>query len=194
MPTPLGHALMGVAIAWSAEAIRRTPIGLGARSKVAVTCAGLAVCPDLDLIYPPFHRMMTHSVIAGVLAGVIAGAALRRATRGDAWRLAILCGLAYVSHPLLDWLGGDTKIPAGVQLLWPFSDRWFMSPWQVFRPTDLGGFFTAPTILSNATAVLRELFILGPLTVAAYLWRRRRRLAAHRGHADRSRDLLPEAR
>ena len=174
MPTPIGHALVGVAIAWSAEAIRRTPVRLPARSTVAAACAGLAVVPDLDLLYPPVHRMMTHSVIALVLAGVIAGAVMQRGDRGAAWRVGILCGLAYASHLLLDWLGGDTKIPAGVQLLWPFSDRWFISSWGIFRPTDLGGFFTAPIIRSNALTVLRELLVLGPVAVATFFWRRRR--------------------
>ena len=192
MPTPIGHALVGVAIAWSAEAIRRTPKGLPAPSILAVTCAGLAAVPDLDLLYRPLHRMMTHSVIAPVLAGVIAGAIMRIAHRRAAWQTGIVCGLAYASHLLLDWLGGDTKIPAGVQLLWPFSDRWFISSWEIFRPTDLGGFFTAPIIRSNAVAVLREVLFLGPIAIATFFWRRRK-LAGRFGQspASRSRHLLP---
>jgi hypothetical protein len=83
---------------------------------------------------------------------------------------------------LLDWLGGDTKTPVGLQLLWPFSDRWYISSWELFRATRLSGFFTVPTILSNGTAVLRELLLLGPFALAV-LYVRRRMLSARSGPA-----------
>lgn len=183
MPTPLAHALAGMAIAWSAESIRRTPLGSGARVPLAVTCGALAMFPDLDLMYPPVHRMMTHSAAAVVLAGISAGFIMRRSSRDAAWAVPIVCGLAYASHLALDWIGGDTKLPAGIQLLWPFHDTWFISSWGVFRATDLGGFFTVPVMVSNSMAVLRELLILGPIGVGAWFFRRRRLLVARSGRS-----------
>lgn len=140
MPSPVGHALAAAALAWTVEAVWRSPVRVSARWSLALACAALAVCPDLDLLYPPIHRTITHSLVAAALAGVMAWLLVRRTTR-DAWRVAVVCALAYGSHMLLDWMGGDTKLPAGIQLLWPFSDHWFISSWGVFRATTLGGFF-----------------------------------------------------
>jgi membrane-bound metal-dependent hydrolase YbcI (DUF457 family) len=98
----------------------------------------------------------------------------RRDGADAAATIALACGLAFASHLLLDWLGGDTKIPAGIQALWPFSDRWFISSFGVFGATDLGGFFTTRIIISNALAVARELLVIVPLVLAVFVWRGRR--------------------
>lgn len=183
MPSPLGHALAGLAIGWSAEALRRQPLRLGAGSSLAVTCAALAVCPDLDLLYPPIHRKMTHSLLAVGAAGVLALVLSRRARPETASTVSIACALGYGSHLLMDWLGGDTKIPAGIQLLWPFSDQWFISTVGLFRATTLGSFLTVPVIVSNVIAVLRELALMVPVALAAFVWRRgrqrHRQMAGH---------------
>ncbi|MGQ0735471.1 MAG: metal-dependent hydrolase [Acidobacteriota bacterium] len=173
MPTPIGHALAGAAIAWSAEAIYRSPVRMRGRVSLAVVCAGLAVSPDLDLVSLPMHRMMTHSLVAAMFAGLVVGVVCQRLDRSAAWLPAAICGLAYASHILLDWLGADTKIPEGVQMLWPFSERWFISPWKVFRRTQLKGFFTMPVILSNSVTMVVELLIVGPIALGARALRRR---------------------
>ena len=174
MPSPLGHALAGVAIAWSAEAIKRRPIDFARGSTLAVAGAGLAVAADLDWLYWPAHRAMTHSLMAAVAAAALIAIVKWRQRSAETAIVALVCGLAYGSHLLLDWLGGDTKIPAGIQLLWPFSDSWFISPVGLFRATDLGGFFKPWTMVSNALAVLRELVVMVPVAFAAHAWRQRR--------------------
>jgi membrane-bound metal-dependent hydrolase YbcI (DUF457 family) len=154
----------------------------GGDTRLAITCAELAVAADLDFIYPPIHRMMTHSLTAVVAVTVAAWLIARRADRRTAPSvIAIVCGLAYGSHLAMDWIGGDTKLPPGIQLLWPFSDAWFISSWGVFGATSLGGFFWPETMLSNALTILRELFILGPIAFVA--WSVRRRTFAGNGNA-----------
>ena len=174
MPTPLGHFLAGVTIAWSAESIRQAPLDSRGRVRLALTCAGLAVAPDLDFLYPPIHRTMTHSLSAVGLVVVATGLVASRVRRDDVWSSAVVCGLAYASHLGLDWLGSDTKLPAGIQLLWPFSDAWFISSLGVFRGTDFGGFFRIPVMVSNTLAVLQELLILTPISLGAWSLRNRR--------------------
>jgi membrane-bound metal-dependent hydrolase YbcI (DUF457 family) len=137
-------------------------------------CGGLAILPDVDLIYLPLHRMMTHSVITAVIGGLVFGYMLAPVLRVGRWRVAAVGMAAYGSHIGLDWLGGDTKLPAGVQLLWPFSEQWFISSWDVFLPTHLGGFFTLRVILANGTAIVREFLILSPFALVAWIIRRRR--------------------
>lgn len=167
MPTPLGHAIAGVAIAWSTEAIRPASRDARGHRSLTMMCAGLAIAPDMDLVYPPIHRMMSHSISAVLLVGVIAWFLTRR-TKPEAARIVgVVCGLAYASHLALDWLGGDTKLPAGIQLLWPFSRDWFISSQSLFRATTLGGFFKPSTILSNTLAVVQELLILGPVLLGS---------------------------
>jgi membrane-bound metal-dependent hydrolase YbcI (DUF457 family) len=175
MPTPFGHSLAGATIAWCAESIRRTPLDSRDRLRLTLACAGLAVAPDLDFLYPPIHRTMTHSLSALGLVVVATGLIAWRVRRNDVWYTAVACAFAYASHLGLDWLGSDTKLPAGIQLFWPFSNTWFISSLGVFRATDLRGFFRLRVIVSNALAVLRELLILTPISLCAW-WLRNRRI------------------
>ncbi len=173
MPTPIGHAFAGLAIAWSAEAIEKSPLRFARRTTLAGTCLGLAIFPDLDWLYPPAHRTMTHSITAVVAAAaaVIALHWLRRSPHLAT--VTIAATAAYASHLLLDWVGGDTKLPAGIQLLWPFDSGWFISPVSIFRATDIGGFFRPRTMVSNAIAVLTEVLLMVPAALLALAWRRR---------------------
>ena len=168
MPTPLGHALAGLTIAWTSEAARRVPISPRTRTALIVAGAGFAIAPDLDLIYPPIHRMMSHSITALVIATACAAIVAHRTNQDSPWLLAAVCGLAYASHLALDYVGGDTKLPAGMQLLWPFSDSWFSSSSPVFMPAVLRGFLEPRVLIWNTLSVLRELAILTPVALGAW--------------------------
>lgn len=175
MPSPIGHALAGVAVVWSADLAegRRSSRGL------VLVCAGLGMLPDADLLFPGAHRTATHSITAAVLMFIVAAAVTGQVTRFrprrfGSWarlRNATLCCLAYASHLLLDWLGADHFPPFGIQLLWPFSDRWFISNLDLFRQTARRQFLTAPIIRQNAIAVAQEIAILAPILVALWLIR-----------------------
>ncbi len=164
MPSPIGHVLAGAAIAWTADSIdhRKSTATLVAMSAV------LAAVPDLDLLLPRFHRSATHSLTAVVLVFIIAAAVTGRVTR---WRVALICASAYATHLLLDWLGADQFSPAGIQLLWPFSQQFFMSGWDVFEQTERRHLFLRATIEQNVHAVAREIVILAPIAAAAWLVR-----------------------
>ncbi len=175
MPSPIGHALAGVAVAWSAD------LADGRRSsrRLVLVFAGLGMLPDADLLFPGAHRTATHSITAAVLTFIIAAVVTGevtglRASRFGAlarWRTATVCGLAYASHLLLDWLGADYFPPFGIQLLWPFSDRWFMSNVDLFRQTARRDFLTPPIIRQNALAVAQEIAILAPILLVLWLVR-----------------------
>jgi membrane-bound metal-dependent hydrolase YbcI (DUF457 family) len=173
MPSPLGHALAGAAIAWVAQSTQRKKSNRF-DGVVLAACMCLAIAPDLDFVYRPAHRMMTHSVTAVLFVAVVAWLSARRTYPDRALRLSLVCGLAYGSHLLLDWLGNDTKAPAGVQLAWPFHGTWYISHRRLFAATHTGGMLQPETLAANAVAVLREILILGPVTLAAWLLSRRR--------------------
>src|SRR5262245_54941407 len=97
----------------------------------------LANGPDLDflpglLVGQPglYHRTVSHSAVAAVAVGLAVGVVCRLfGWRGRAaLRAALWAGATYATHLLVDFFSSDVKPPSGVQLLWPLSDRYFISP------------------------------------------------------------------
>jgi membrane-bound metal-dependent hydrolase YbcI (DUF457 family) len=179
MPSPIGHTLAGLAIAWFTDRpARPTPAARPwnpALSAFAVACVLVSVLPDADLLYPPIHRTVTHSIGATILVIIIAAAVTGKVTPGTAWRTAAILGAAHASHILLDWLGTDRFPPAGLQALWPFSDRFYISGWDLFPPTERRHLLSWTTIVVNLNAAAREVVLIGPVTLLAWLVMRRRR-------------------
>jgi membrane-bound metal-dependent hydrolase YbcI (DUF457 family) len=177
MPSPIGHALAGAAIAWS----------MRSHWKLAALCAGFACLPDIDLLYLPAHRIATHSLPTAILVTIIAVAVTGR-VKGDqtvgqegkkegrpSCLPGLAVGLAWSSHVLMDWLGADASVPYGIQLLWPFSDRWYVSGWDLFPGTERRQPLGARATLINVKAAAQELAIMGSLALAVWWAMRTRR-------------------
>ena len=165
MPSPAGHALAGVAIGWLLDGRQ----GLWNRVGVATAAAYgfIAAAPDLDLLLPMTHRGASHGVGAAVVAGVVALAVTRSA------RTAAVCAAVYGSHVLLDWLATDTTPPIGLMALWPFSSRYYESPWHIFMAVSRR--YWLPEFWAyNFRVLVREVLILGPFVVMAAIVRARR--------------------
>ena len=179
MPSPFGHALGGVLTAWLADLV---PAGRSPRPArrpeswfqragdgLTVACAVLAAVPDVDLFFDN-HRTVTHSV--GAVCLVACATALVCVVRGGPLaRIIWTCTAAYASHLLLDWTAVDKTVPRGVQLLWPFDHRFYISGWNVFRQTERRGLLSLRTMTINAVALMREIAILLPPLVAVWLIR-----------------------
>jgi membrane-bound metal-dependent hydrolase YbcI (DUF457 family) len=181
MPSPIGHALAGLAAAWGVDLVpgdrawRTAPAGASwyarAGDGLTLTCALLAAAPDLDLLVPRFHRSITHSVTA-VAAAALVSAIVAARRRRPVLRVAVMCAAAWATHLLLDWLGVDRLYaPFGIQMLWPFSHAWFISGWDVFAGTERHDIFGAAAMRENGAALLREIAIVGPVTLAVFLVR-----------------------
>jgi inner membrane protein len=179
MPSPIGHALAGVAAAWSVDLLpgsriwRTAPASASwfkrAGNGLTLSCAALGAAPDLDLVFGT-HRTGTHSLGAVVFVGVVA-AVLAANTGRPAARVALMCAAAYGTHLLLDWLGADNFPPFGIQAFWPFSGEWFISGVDIFRQTARQQLWTSASMLKNLTAIAQELAILGPAVTALWLVR-----------------------
>jgi membrane-bound metal-dependent hydrolase YbcI (DUF457 family) len=167
MPSPIGHLLAGVGVAWTAEAATRQAVS----PRTVVTCALLGALPDADLLGPGMHRTSTHSLTAVLVVFIVSAAVTGQVTR---WRTATLYAAAYASHLLLDSLGVDNFPPRGIQLLWPFSDRWYISDLDIFRQTARHYLWTAPVIRTNLLAIAQEIAILAPILYALWIIARRR--------------------
>ncbi len=181
MPSPVGHALAGLAVAWTADLLpARTPGSTAppnaswyrrAGGGLALACAVLAALPDIDLLFPGQHRTITHSVGGIILTFIIAAAVTGKVTPRSAVRATLVITCAFATHLALDWMAVDPVWPYGIQALWPFSQRWFISGWDVFLNTERRHVFSMSTAIINARAVLREIAILAPLAAAAWLVR-----------------------
>jgi membrane-bound metal-dependent hydrolase YbcI (DUF457 family) len=194
VPSPLGHAVAGLAAGWliaGAPALRSkspfsrtappTPFAPAANQpwiatwRAAIVFAGLAVSPDLDLLFHA-HSMYTHSIGAALIV-MLAVAALTPA-HARRWTAAFACGAAYASHTLLDWMGNDTTPPIGIMALWPFTSEYYESNLHFFmaitRRYWLPGFWQ-----HNLIAMLREIGTLVPLALLVYFLRRKRPTATH---------------
>jgi inner membrane protein len=182
MPSPVGHAIAGATIAWLAKPDDGSTPAVDAHEAhdahelriMTATAAFLAAAPDLDLLFPWTHRTASHSVTAvGVvcLLTIIATRVTGQVTRWSAPRVVIVCTVAYASHLLLDWMAVDDTPPRGIQILWPFSQMWFISGWDLFRGTARLGVFTAAAMRQNLFALVQETLTLGPIAWLVWLVR-----------------------
>jgi hypothetical protein len=184
VPSPLGHALAGIAAGWL---VQPAPIRSSRSAVVGRIClfAAVGAAPDLDLLAGA-HSGPTHGLGASVIVGVLAWVVPRvvrqarpatddsRLATSDprpATRFAVAVAAAYATHILLDWLGTDTSPPIGIMALWPFSHAYYESSAHLFMAISrrywLPEFWTY-----NLIALGRELLVLLP--IAALVMRARR--------------------
>jgi inner membrane protein len=165
MPTPIGHAIGGLAAAFLTNSFARRP---ELTPGVLLACVGVAIAPDLDIL-ASHHRSYTHSVGATAIVGLASWLVLRRRV-SNAPAVATALTAAYGSHLLLDWLGKDTSRPPGLTIFWPFSSEYFMSGLDFFGEVSRRYWLFNEFILGNVRAVSWELALLTPLLI--FTWAR----------------------
>ena len=182
MCTSVGHALGGLTAVWASEAAAGQSLAPGLegsqkprpaepRAWWPLLCAALGALPDADLLFHT-HRTASHSVTAVLLISIVAMGVTGKVTRRTSVVAGVVCGAAYGSHLLLDWLAMDRYWPFGIQALWPFSDAWFISSWDVFPQVKRQAFLDAATIRFNLGTIAFELSRLVPVAGACWLVRR----------------------
>lgn len=185
MPSPVGHGLAGLAIALAGD----RPAAAGSFRQaitrpLTLVCVALATLPDADLLIPGFHRRATHSIAATIAVTIVAivvtgWVTQRRQVLGSGlqekpwlrridWRIVFLCAAAHASHIVTDWLGADRSAPAGIQALWPWSDRFFMSGWDLFPQIERRQIFSVNSMLINLNAFVWELVLTMPFVALAW--------------------------
>ena len=172
MPSPIGHALAGLAT----HVATAPPDQIASRGRALVTVAA-AVAPDLDLAWKlvdgvNHHQAQGHSIGVGLAVAALVGtvASVRGVARPGGLALAALLG--WCSHLLLDFLNVDTNPPIGLMALWPFSDGYYKSPWSLFL--DIGRTLNWTTVRHDTLAMAWEVVVLCPVLVLAWRARARR--------------------
>ena len=178
MPTPMGHAIGGLAAAFFVNALASRP-----RLSISLlgACAAVAVSPDIDILFGS-HRTYTHSIGAVAAATAVAWLVLRTTTL-PASASAVALSAAYLSHLFLDWLGTDTSRPPGLMALWPLSSSFYMSGVDLFGEVSRRYWLPAEFVLGNMRALAWELVVLTPLLVAAWARWSKRTLAGNKEEA-----------
>ena len=182
MPTPVGHALGGIAAGYlvtclftAARAFIHSSVKSTYLSKHvsvlvgAATLACLGMVPDIDFLFGA-HREFTHSIGATLAVMAVSMVIVTRRRL----EISFVVGAAYASHIGLDWLTADSSFPVGVMALWPFSTDYYQASlkWSVFLNVcrQIGDI---QCWMNNGLALIRELTILLPAT-AALIWFQRR--------------------
>jgi len=179
MPSPVGHGLAGLAIALAADRSAGLVTFRRALTKpITLVCVALATLPDADLLIPGFHRRATHSIaatIAVTIVAIVVTGWVNRSRQSSvisrqsiAWRVVFLCAAAHASHIVTDWLGADRSAPAGIQALWPWSDRFYMSGWDLFPQIERRQIFSLNSMLINLNAFVWEIGLLAPIVWLAF--------------------------
>lgn len=164
MPSPVGHAIGGIAAGWLIEALGGVQTARVLRMAAAFALVGML--PDADLLIGA-HRGPMHGLGSALIAGLAAAALTRRAA------LAVAVAAAYASHTLLDWMGHDTTPPIGLMALWPIDRSYYQS--QIYLFDAISRRYWLPEFWShNMWALARELLILVPIVAAIGMWRWRR--------------------
>ncbi len=167
MATPIGHALGGI-IVYTTGRKRQFDI------KLFIATLFLAVLPDIDFLFgfvvgKPnlYHHGFTHSFVFVICIGV-AGAWLLSLKNRKLFRLyAIMFISAGVSHLIFDLMTVDGTAPFGVRVLWPFTNKYFIFPLQIFldvhRAANSTQFIMSLFNLHNLKAVTQEILMLTPV-------------------------------
>ena len=170
MPTPIGHALGGLA-AGAAVAGRADHRWFGSRSwSLLWVWALCGVLPEVDF-FVGGHRGVTHTLGAMVVVGC--GMAVLARHRPVLWLAA---AASYGTHLLLDWLGADGVAPLGIMALWPFADTFYLSPYSLF-PAVCRQFSSVGCQVDLIQAAAWEVLLLGPVAAIAVWLRHRRHIA-----------------
>ena len=174
MPSPIGHGLAGLAIGFVVEPATTTHGSGRWLSRFALFGAVIAALPDADLLYSPIHRGVSHSIGATALLMIIAAVVTGWVTGRVQWRWVWLVGAAHGSHILMDWMGTDRYPPPGIEALWPFSRKFYISGWDIFPPTERR-LYLPSAWWTNLRALIAEVGLMLPIAALTFLATRTRR-------------------
>jgi len=124
MPLPIAHGLLGASVVAvlhpKIKSVFSIPLLIG---------AFLANTADLDFVFvlltgdKIWHRGFSHSILFSVFVFIAVAIFLGR----NRIRESLAFSLAYFSHVVLDFL--TTRLGGGLELLWFFSPKRFISGW-----------------------------------------------------------------
>jgi membrane-bound metal-dependent hydrolase YbcI (DUF457 family) len=179
MPSPLAHGFAGYAILMLAEP--RMASDLRSNLKAMGTGIFFGGLADADFFVAYFtrnpvlqHHYFSHSIPFALLIGCIAYPIVKWVLKiNRPFRISVILTAIYGSHLFLDYFTQDSSAPIGIPLLWPFTQKHFMAPVEIFMSIHRGGLENLFGS-HNMEAMIREFFIMAPLAFASYLYARQK--------------------
>jgi len=178
MPSPVGHTLgaFSALLALEPDIVTsryKTNIALGA----AFVFGSLA---DADFVVAHFttapylrHHYFSHSIPFAICFTLLCWIILKCFRLRNAGKIAGLIGAAYSSHLVLDYFADDGSKPYGIPLLWPFTNRHFIAPINLFYSIHRGEFSDIFS-MHNFVGILIEFAVMAPITAMIFWWARNR--------------------
>lgn len=181
MPTPVGHTIIGVALGCGYLMPRgRLAAGfqiLWEQRALFFVILLMANLPDVDYIpgilkgqINAFHHEYTHT-LGWIVAVAVASWLLWRRAERVGWTVFAVLFAALASHLIADFFSDDGNPPYGILALWPFTDRFYISPVSIFwslRKATWNDVFQ----WYNVRAALYEALILAPVVVGILIYKR----------------------
>jgi len=163
VPTSVGHSLLGYIL----YLIFRKNYKLIKNWKAILFYLFIANAPDLDFIpgmcighANRFHHGITHTLGFSIFFALILCLVPKFRKKKNFIIFFLLC----FTHVIVDFLGADTRYPFGVMLFWPFTKKYFISPYSIFlgiHKTTLRSLFD----LHNFKAIALEVSIFLPIII-----------------------------
>ena len=189
MPSPVGHILAGTAVY-----LAGTKKESRSRLILVITCLA-GILPDFDFLpglligrFSAFHHGISHSLTFALFFTLLVFFVVERVDKDIAGQAAILAGLSYALHVILDFVGVNEGT-RGVPILWPLSDQRFglnLYLLGYFYYSDRG--IWSVIRWDNIPALLRELLVIGsPVLLLLWLERRSTQRAKRMSEANRER-------
>jgi inner membrane protein len=173
MSSPIGHSLIGGSFYYLFNH------GLGIKKKWNQLAFYIfaSIAPDLDLIPGIFigaankyHHGATHSLGAALLFGLFM-AVIFKWKKNTSFHIAFLIFFSlYFVHVLIDAAAVDLRPPSGVELLWPFSSKYFIAPIRIFPPVHKKSIMDLVSFDNFVTGAI-ELGIFLPILFLSYWYR-----------------------
>lgn len=178
MCTTIGHSLVGYAIFLRSFSYERWK-----GWQVLLLVLIMANIPDIDLLFGYvagnpnlYHHFWTHSLVFVLGIGGLLGLLYRVITRRRCFKVGFLMICIMLSHIIMDFFTKDTSSPYGIQLLWPVSQKFYISPVTIFRDvskaSSSNAFLESLFCWHNFWTVLLEVVLFGPMLIWAVFRKR----------------------
>lgn len=170
MPTPIAHSLVGgiFYFIWK----RRLPNSLRPVFLGILFCVTYSNLLDFDFIpgiilgnLNRFHHGISHSIGFAVVIAFVTGLVSRFLLKRSFWRIGGVSLILLLVHLFMDFSTGDTSVPYGIMLFWPFSNRYYISPISIFPAFPKRASVADVVNPLNLKAYIYELILLGPLFI-----------------------------
>jgi membrane-bound metal-dependent hydrolase YbcI (DUF457 family) len=133
----------------------------------------LSNLPDFDffpgwLIGQPnlFHRGASHSLLLAFVIGLSAGVTVKIVRGGRFVPVLMTVFILYTMHVVLDLFSADYSTMPGFQILWPFSNEYYIAPSVIFtnitRSPIVEEFVPSLFNSHNLRAIVNEVIIFTP--------------------------------